>query len=496
MSISVKALSDFCDTKELLSILENWSKGTGLSAVVIGADGQFLSKSYGMSPFCEYIHTLKEGATRCQNNWKDKQYGIHRCHAGFYDFAIPLILPDGTEIGKVLAGQMLSAEQNSEEIIKNVADFVPDADKVKKILDTIPKKNKVEMEGSYNLLKQMIEFFLAKSYSTYQEIESRKFDVNMLTAALKTVYRISMFFNVTKNTYHLIDYKPGVGMVVPQKGTIDEIVDIGVRSIPNKEHAQQYYFLFNRQALIKAYKEGVKELVLQHEQTIYNGETHWMEGRLVFVNSTDDEINAVCLSKVIDDEIKNKLVLKEALDNSNKQQKLLQEALDNYKQADYDRRRDFLTGLRNRQDMFDLFNDALSGKRSLIKSMFMMDIDNFKSLNDSLGHTYGDECLKKIGTALREYGESNNMYFYRYGGEEMLGISFGGEKTDEQIASELVELVYNLQIKRNDSEFGVVTISLGYTADNIRYEKMIDKADNAMYEAKKNGKNQAVCFDK
>lgn len=48
---------------------------------------------------------------------------------------------------------------------------------------------------------------------------------------------------------------------------------------------------------------------------------------------------------------------------------------------------------------------------------------------------------------------------------------------------------------RDDLETGVVTVSLGYTSDNSQYEKMIDKADNAMYCAKSNGKNRAVCFE-
>lgn len=44
-------------------------------------------------------------------------------------------------------------------------------------------------------------------------------------------------------------------------------------------------------------------------------------------------------------------------------------------------------------------------------------------------------------------------------------------------------------------EIGAVTISLGYTSDNSRYEKMIDKADMAMYQAKAEGKKRAVCYD-
>lgn len=201
------------------------------------------------------------------------------------------------------------------------------------------------------------------------------------------------------------------------------------------------------------------------------------------------------VTEMMNRDMKRKQQIADALEETKKQKQLLQEVLDNYKQADYDRRRDFLTGLRNRQDMYELLQDDLSGKRDRINAMFMMDIDNFKMLNDHYGHVRGDECLKKIGEALNAYAKANDMYFFRYGGEEMLGISFGDSKTPDEIAQELVALIYDLQFQRDDVETGVVTVSLGYTSDNSHYEKMIDKADNAMYRAKSNGKNSAVCFE-
>lgn len=201
------------------------------------------------------------------------------------------------------------------------------------------------------------------------------------------------------------------------------------------------------------------------------------------------------VTDAITSETKQKELLAEALEEAKQQKQLFQQALDNYKQADYDRRTDFLTGLRNRQDMFEMLHDSLSKKRDQIRTMYMMDIDNFKQLNDTYGHSYGDECLKKIGAAFIEYGKQNAMHFYRYGGEEILGMGFANEKSDRQIAEELVELVRSLNIKRDDLPTGCVTISLGYTSNNKRYEKMIDKADTAMYRAKSTGKNKAVCFE-
>lgn len=221
------------------------------------------------------------------------------------------------------------------------------------------------------------------------------------------------------------------------------------------------------------------------------GTSQYVEGKGYILRGYHSDV-----SETINSDIKHKQELADALEETQKQKQLLQEALDNYKQADYDRRTDFLTGLRNRQDMYELLQDNLSGKRDAIRAMFMMDIDNFKMFNDHYGHVAGDECLKRIGAALTDYGRANDLYFYRYGGEEILGISFESLKTPDEIAQEIVTLIYDLQIRRDDLDTGVVTVSLGFTSDNHHYEEMIDKADNAMYRAKSNGKNQAVCFEK
>ncbi|MCQ2554302.1 MAG: GGDEF domain-containing protein [Clostridia bacterium] len=188
-------------------------------------------------------------------------------------------------------------------------------------------------------------------------------------------------------------------------------------------------------------------------------------------------------------------LLREAYRESERQKEELRTVIQNYREADYDRRIDFLTGLYNRLDLFELLTEVLSGKREKIKSMYMMDIDNFKALNDQYGHTYGDRCLQEIGGALLKYGKQNNLYFYRYGGEELLGVCFDEEKEASEIATELVNLVYSLNIPRDDSIYKRVTVSVGYTTNNCRYEKMIDKADIAMYKAKELGKNRAFSYE-
>ncbi len=189
--------------------------------------------------------------------------------------------------------------------------------------------------------------------------------------------------------------------------------------------------------------------------------------------------------------------LKELLDSSETQTMQLEEAIDNYQKADIERRTDFLTGLRNRQDLFGTLQSAINENSLPIYAMFMIDIDCFKSYNDTYGHVEGDRVLKKISRALMKYGSENAIRFYRYGGEEILGVltSMDG-KTPAELAEEIVELVRGLELKRGDVDIPIVTISLGYTCENQRYEKMIDKADEAMYFAKGSGKDKVSCYEK
>lgn len=219
------------------------------------------------------------------------------------------------------------------------------------------------------------------------------------------------------------------------------------------------------------------------------GTAQYIEGRGHILRGYHSDVTEITKA-----EARTKQRLADALEETRRQKRMLQQALDNYHQADYDRRTDYLTGLRSRQDLFELLNDSQSEKRERITAVYMMDIDNFKMLNDHYGHIAGDACLQRIGKALTDYGREHSVDFYRYGGEEMLGIGYGGDA--QSIAEGLVRLISGLNIERGDVDTGRVTVSLGYTADNKSVDGMIDMADKAMYHAKSHGKNHAACFEK
>ncbi|HDM77037.1 MAG TPA: diguanylate cyclase [Deltaproteobacteria bacterium] len=129
----------------------------------------------------------------------------------------------------------------------------------------------------------------------------------------------------------------------------------------------------------------------------------------------------------------------------------------------------------------------------------MVDIDNFKSYNDTYGHNEGDSVLRLVGKAIKSTVRMDDEVF-RYGGEEVV-IVFSNQKLKGGLkASERVRRnIENLAIKHDRNEpFGVVTVSIGVAATGgseskeLPWEEILKEADAAVYKAKRSGKNR-VC---
>ena len=150
--------------------------------------------------------------------------------------------------------------------------------------------------------------------------------------------------------------------------------------------------------------------------------------------------------------------------------------------------RDPLTGLYNRDGLKENFEKLY--KESLMPITFaIMDIDNFKGVNDTLGHDGGDEALKLLAKSLNEIFESTAV-IARYGGDEFILCIYN---TGQQEAEKLLgELVGKMDRKFEYCEKDVhLSISLGavFSNEKIAYEELFRKADNVLYKVKENGKN-------
>ncbi|HBV88371.1 MAG TPA: GGDEF domain-containing protein [Desulfosporosinus sp.] len=159
---------------------------------------------------------------------------------------------------------------------------------------------------------------------------------------------------------------------------------------------------------------------------------------------------------------------------------------------------DSLTGLANRR----YFDEALRTEFYRLKrsgstlSLIMIDVDYFKKFNDSYGHLAGDDCLRLVGTTLKTIVGRAPDIVARYGGEEFVVIL---PETDENGVKSLGErirkAVEELAIPHSASDTAeYVTVSLGvvtvYTNGLASPEKVVALADEALYCAKKGGRNQ------
>ncbi|MGE7691644.1 diguanylate cyclase [Lysinibacillus sp. NPDC097214] len=150
---------------------------------------------------------------------------------------------------------------------------------------------------------------------------------------------------------------------------------------------------------------------------------------------------------------------------------------------------DSLTGIPNRRRMDQILNELIINK--VPHAIVLIDLDDFKSINDTYGHIVGDEVLKAFANHMQENIEQQGLCF-RYGGEEFMVI-LPWTTIDEALA-----LAENLRIKQAmlDTVDGRhVTMSAGITAftANIKTANQIIKiADQALYKAKQSGRN-CVC---
>lgn len=157
---------------------------------------------------------------------------------------------------------------------------------------------------------------------------------------------------------------------------------------------------------------------------------------------------------------------------------------------------DSLTSLHTRhrfEDEKEKLNAMLD--RGIDLGFIMLDIDNFKPLNDRYGHPCGDAVLTAVGSAIKESIRKYDLGF-RYGGEEFFLIIYNVDgKKALKVANKILASIAALRVPFEDSEVSV-TASAGVCSNGsstrMSIDEMVACADEALYQAKAVGKNTAV----
>lgn len=151
---------------------------------------------------------------------------------------------------------------------------------------------------------------------------------------------------------------------------------------------------------------------------------------------------------------------------------------------------DELTGLANRRELVKAAEQLLKQQQDSEQalSMLILDVDYFKAINDQYGHDIGDQVLRKLGTILQKQARRSDVVA-RFGGEEFT-LLLPNTNLDAalQVANRLHKLVNEIQTKDQ-----TLTVSIGIAValpeHKLSFEQLFKLADQALYQAKKQGRN-------
>lgn len=158
---------------------------------------------------------------------------------------------------------------------------------------------------------------------------------------------------------------------------------------------------------------------------------------------------------------------------------------------------DPLTKLPNRLMLRLYWTEILDNNQAVKSALFFIDSDNFKFINDTLGHNHGDQLIVAIGSRLKaNIGENDNVF--RIGGDEFV-VSIPNFTNIEDIETVAKKIIYSFaepfEIANNSIH---ITVSLGiaiYPDHGVETDELLKNADIAMYKAKECGKNRFVFYD-
>jgi len=151
---------------------------------------------------------------------------------------------------------------------------------------------------------------------------------------------------------------------------------------------------------------------------------------------------------------------------------------------------DGLTGLRNHRSLIQHMETAFAAEEAI--AVLLIDIDWFKNFNDAYGHVAGDEALRSVGSLIAQEA-AGGIIAARYGGEEFALVV---PSSDPQAALQIGEHLRQ-RIERHPWPSRQITVSVGVavrTSDIRKFEDLIRRADDAMYAAKRTGKNRVLAW--
>lgn len=182
-------LTDFMDMAQLQKIQDAFSDATGLAAIAVDNEGNYITKGSNFTDFCmKYTRGCSEGARRCQKCDVEGK-GVYECHAGLRDFSIDIIL-NGEKLGSVIGGQVLPAEPDEEKFANIARELGIDADDYIRAVKRVPVRPEKSIQAAATLLEDVINRIVKQEYMNATEYKKIKIWEEEIANATETITTI------------------------------------------------------------------------------------------------------------------------------------------------------------------------------------------------------------------------------------------------------------------------------------------------------------------
>ncbi len=251
--------------------------------------------------------------------------------------------------------------------------------------------------------------------------------------------------------------------------TVEELVNTAVTSIIDENSgAAVFYNNFTPSFIREIYETGRMHLSFRYQRRVGENMVRWVHNDIRFIIDVDSgHLCAMLSAKDIDEE-------------KREEQKLVTAA-----------QMDKMTMVYNRETTMDTIRKILSEEADKNHVLFMIDVDNFKNLNDTRGHQAGDEFLIDLAAEIKSSFRETDVVG-RIGGDEFFALmrNVPGDSITLRKAQELLDTIQEVC---EDYEGLNLSSSIGismYPQDGATLDELYAQADGALYEAKRKGKNR------
>ncbi len=317
---------------------------------------------------------------------------------------------------------------------------------------------------------------IQEDISKQKEAEIRYSQEGKYHSAILSEAMITYEINVSKDTFIKGNKSWHKPFGIKPDNNYSEMVKTIASSIIHKDNKEVFLNTFLCENLLTAYKNNVTEIKLEYQRMNQENKMIWVICTMHLIkDSITNDIKALAYVKDIDNQKNEEIRLKLKAE------------------------RDTLTGLYNKGTTEKLINDFLNSEEasSGIHAFLIVDIDNFKSVNDNLGHVFGDKVLFEVSKHLKPIFRKDDIVG-RIGGDEFIVFlkniqSFENVKKKAEKICDIFRNSYT-ENKKTYKISGTVGISFVPEHGTI-FKELYQKADIALYYAKSKGKDKYALYN-